>query len=177
MYKYFYMILLAACGNESVSTSENRDGKTQDTTVKTQKKETKSESAGHHGSHGANHSMGEVQIGPVPQNAKVFFKSPKDGAKVSSPVSIQMGVEGMTVVPAGPLKDGTGHHHVIIDSPAPKRGTVVPMDEKHVHFGKGQTEASLELSAGTHTLQLQFANGAHISYGEQLGAKIQITVE
>lgn len=112
-----------------------------------------------------------------PEGAKVMFVEPADGATVKSPVMVKMGVEGMTVQPAGELKEGTGHHHIIVDSDAVPFGTAVPADEKHIHFGKGQTETELELEPGEHTLQLQFADGAHRSYGEQVSAKITITVE
>ena len=46
---------------------------------------------------------------------KVFFKWPKDGSTVASPVFIDMGIEGMIVEPAGVVKDGYGHHHILIN--------------------------------------------------------------
>ena len=170
MKNIFVLLMLTACSQEA-------DTNTTKTEVGTKKTQTKSKTGDHHGTHGNHGSTDEVQIGPVPEGAKVFFKSPANGATVSSPVSIQMGVEGMKVVPAGPLKDGTGHHHIIVDAPAPKKGEVVPADKQHIHFGKGQTEATLELTPGKHTLRLQFANGAHFSYGPQLSSSIEITVE
>ncbi len=128
-----------------------------------------------HGDHGKMDAG--AHIGPVPEGAKVFFVEPKDGATVASPVKIQMGVEGMEVQPAGKIQDGSGHHHIVIDSDSVAKGTLVPADDKHKHFGKGQTETELQLAPGQHTLQLQFANGVHLSYGEQMSAKITITVE
>lgn len=118
-----------------------------------------------------------AHIGPVPEGAKVYFVSPADGATVTSPVKIQMGVEGMEVQPAGKMEDGSGHHHIVIDADPVAKGTLVPADDKHKHFGKGQTETELQLAPGQHTLQLQFANGVHLSYGEQMNSKITITVE
>ena len=96
---------------------------------------------------------------------------------MKSPVKVKMGIEGMIVQAAGEIVEGTGHHHIIIDSPSVPRGTAVQADDKHVHFGKGQKETELTLAAGEHKIQLQFANGAHISYGPQLSTEITITVE
>ncbi|MFT4976887.1 MAG: hypothetical protein ACI8S6_002792 [Myxococcota bacterium] len=125
--------------------------------------------------HGGDAPAGDASA--VPAGARVFFVSPAAGAEVSSPVKVQMGVEGMMVNPAGELKAGTGHHHIIVDSGGVAAGVAVPADETHIHYGKGQTETELELSPGEHTLTLQFANGVHQSYGPQLSNSIQITVK
>lgn len=116
---------------------------------------------------------------PEPEKAelKVFFKSPADGDTVKSPVTIEMGVEGMEVKPAGEMVENTGHHHIIIGPAGIDEGTQVPKDEKHIHFGKGQTEAEIELEPGEHKLTLQFADGAHLSYGDVGATTITITVE
>lgn len=111
------------------------------------------------------------------KTAKVFFEEPKDGAKVKSPVKLVFGVEGMEVRPAGELAENTGHHHVIIDSKHIDEGKAVPKDKQHIHFGKGQTSAEVELPPGEHTLTMQFADGNHMSYGEVMATTITITVE
>ena len=114
-----------------------------------------------------------------PQTAKrVYFVSPTDQEKVKSPVKLTFGVDGMSVRPAGEdVNDKTsGHHHLIIDAEGVKAGAVVPMDKQHIHYGKGQTSAAVELSPGEHTLRLQFADGAHRSYGAKMSAAIKITV-
>lgn len=115
----------------------------------------------------------------VPDPLAVEWLEPKDGAKVKSPVKMKFGVKGMEVVPAGkdPKSRVTGHHHVLIGKESHPFGKVIPADEKHKHFGKGQTEAELELPKGEHTLALQFADGTHASYGERMAATITITVE
>ncbi|MEC7948247.1 MAG: DUF4399 domain-containing protein [Myxococcota bacterium] len=120
------------------------------------------------------HTHGEAHAAAA--GAKVFFVSPADGATVKGPVTVKMGVEGMTVQPAGQLTEGTGHHHVIIDAKGVPKGTAVPADDQHIHFGKGQTETTLELAPGEHTLTLQFADGAHRSYGPEMSATIKVTV-
>lgn len=115
---------------------------------------------------------------PVPADAKVFFKNLEDGQTVSSPFKVEMGVDGMTVEPSGEIKEGYGHHHILIDAgDSMAAGTVVPTDSAHLHFGKGQTETELTLPPGKHTLTLQFADGIHRSYGSQLAASITVTVE
>lgn len=113
----------------------------------------------------------------VPEGAHVFFENLENGAVVSSPVHVVMGVEGMEVQPAGELVSGTGHHHIVINKGHISKGDVVPSDEQHIHYGKGQTETDLELEPGTYTLTMQFANGAHQSYGEGMSATVEITVE
>lgn len=116
--------------------------------------------------------------GPSDAKARVFFAFPQDGAKVYSPVPLVFGVEGMTVTPAGQaMEDRTkGHHHVIVDGKPIAAGTAVPADDKHIHYGKGDTSAKLELPVGKHTLTLQFADGAHLSYGPDLSQTITVEV-
>ncbi len=40
----------------------------------------------------------------------------------------------------------------------------LPADERHVHFGGGQTEAVVELPPGTHRLQLLLGDHNHIPH-------------
>jgi hypothetical protein len=109
--------------------------------------------------------------------ARVFFKNLKNGQTISSKYKIEFGVEGIAVKPAGEITPGTGHHHLIIDGDAIPAGQVVPADATHIHFGKGQTEAEIALTPGKHKLLLQFANGAHLSYGPELSAVVDIIVK
>lgn len=110
----------------------------------------------------------------------VFFKSPENEAVLTSPVEIVFGVSGMKVRPA--LEDvnetTSGHHHLLIDHPVGyiEKGQPIPSDERHIHFGKGETSTSLILAPGIHTLTLQFANGAHLSYGKEMAQTIKVTV-
>ena len=113
----------------------------------------------------------------VPKGARVFFIAPTDGGTVTSPVKVEMGVEGMVVSKAGMLKAGEGHHHLIIGKDGVQEGGVVPADKKHIHFGGGQTETMIELEPGTHQLTLQFADGFHRSYGPALAETITVTVK
>lgn len=128
------------------------------------------------------HDMASMQSGTplpeVPQGARVFFANLKDGQTVSSPFTVEMGVEGIALDSAGAVVAGSGHHHLLIDAgdsiPA---GEVVPKDSAHLHFGNAQTETELTLPAGTHTLTLQFADGIHRSYGSALANSITVTVK
>ena len=112
----------------------------------------------------------------VPEGARVYFKNLSDGEMVKSPVALSFGVEGMEVEPAGELHQGMGHHHIIIDGEPLPKGTVVPADSVNIHYGQGQTETELDLAPGEHTLILQFADGYHQSYGEQMSAKVVFMV-
>ena len=107
---------------------------------------------------------------------RVFFESPADGATVTSPVKVKFGLEGMKIAPLGDMAEKNGHHHLIINGGAVPAGEPVPADEKHLHFGKGQTETEISLAPGKHTLTLQFGNGAHQSYGPVMSKTITVTV-
>lgn len=118
------------------------------------------------------------QLPEVPAGAKVFFVNLKNGQTVSSPVEVEMGVSGMSVDSAGVVKAGSGHHHILIDAgDSVAMGTTIPADAHHLHFGNAQTKAALNLSPGKHRLTLQFADGIHRSYGEQMAASITVNVK
>ena len=114
----------------------------------------------------------------IPEGAKVFFKNLKNGAIISSPFKVEMGVEVIRVDTAGPVVVGSGHHHLFVDAqdslPA---GTIVPKDSTHIHFGKGQTEYEVKLSPGKHKLTLQLADGLHRSYGGRLATTVNVIVK
>ncbi len=116
---------------------------------------------------------------PAATGAEVYIIAPKDGATVKSPVTVQFGLKGMGVAPAGIKFDNTGHHHLLIDSELPaKLGAPLAATEKSVHFGKGQTETSVTLSPGKHTLQLVLADYLHIPHSPPVvSKKITVVVE
>jgi hypothetical protein len=124
-----------------------------------------------------------AQDSKAPADARVYFVNLKDGDTVTSPVLIQFGLSGMGVAPAGVQGDlavGTGHHHLLIN--AELKGddlkAPIPADEKHVHFGKGQTEARVTLPPGRHTLQLVLGDWTHIPHDKPvMSARITITVK
>ncbi|MGD1877275.1 MAG: DUF4399 domain-containing protein [Kiloniellaceae bacterium] len=118
---------------------------------------------------------------PAPAGAEVYFISPQDGATVSSPVTVRFGLRGMGVAPAGDEKANTGHHHLLIDTDAPSGDALnepIPADDHHKHFGGGQTETTLELAPGTHTLQLLLGDWSHIPHNPPvMSQKITVTVK
>ena len=87
----------------------------------------------------------------------------------------------MSVAPAGTEKENTGHHHLLIDTAAPTGDALsepLPADDHHKHFGGGQTETTVELAPGTHTLQLLLGDWSHIPHNPPvLSQKITITVQ
>lgn len=114
----------------------------------------------------------------APESARVYFISPHDGQAVSSPVTVRFGLKGMGVAPAGTDAPATGHHHLLIDTDLPPLGAPVPKDAQHLHFGGGQTEASIELPPGQHTLQLLLGDQHHIPHSPPVvSERITITVE
>ncbi|HUA88055.1 MAG TPA: DUF4399 domain-containing protein [Steroidobacteraceae bacterium] len=115
---------------------------------------------------------------PSPADARVYILAPRAGAHVHAPVLVQFGLKGMGVAPAGVKFDNTGHHHLLIDTDPPADlGAPLPATEHIVHFGKGQTETTLNLAPGKHTLQLLFADQNHIPHSPPLlSQKITITV-
>jgi hypothetical protein len=114
----------------------------------------------------------------APAGAMVYFISPANGAKVTSPVTVRFGLRGMGVAPAGATNPNTGHHHLMIDSELPPDNLPIPNDEKHRHFGAGQTEVDLTLTPGQHTLQLVLGDALHIPHQPPVRSeKITITVQ
>ena len=109
---------------------------------------------------------------------QVYFIEPANGAVVGNEVKVVMGVRGMEVKPAGTVAENTGHHHLLIDATPLNAGESIPVGSaQHLHFGKGQTETTIKLTPGEHKLTLQFADGAHVSYGEKMRSTITVTVQ
>lgn len=123
---------------------------------------------------------------PAPEGAEAYFVNIEDGATVSSPVTVIFGLSGMGVAPAGTEKENTGHHHVLVDRPPFGEGpddeemseSGLFSDDNHRHFGGGQTEVSLELDPGEHTLQLVLGDQNHVPHDPPVTSEqITITVE
>lgn len=112
------------------------------------------------------------------KNSDLYFITPKDGDHVSNPITVRFGLKGMGVAPAGIEKEQTGHHHLLIDTDLPDLNQPIPKDAHHEHFGGGQTESVIELSPGTHTLQLLLGDHNHFPHDPPLKSQqISITVE
>jgi hypothetical protein len=115
---------------------------------------------------------------PSPAGAEVYIISPKDGAAVTSPFVVQFGLKGMGVAPAGVKIEGTGHHHLLIDSDAPTNlDEPLTANDQLIHFGKGQTQAVVTLPPGKHTLLLLMGDYHHRAHNPPVfSKKITITV-
>ena len=97
-------------------------------------------------------------------HAKAYFVNLKNGDTVSNPIKITFGISGMKIAPAGTNEPNTGHFHLLIDTQltAEEKKFAIVKDDKHLHFGKGQTETTLTLTPGKHTLQIVMADGNHV---------------
>ncbi len=113
---------------------------------------------------------------PRPEGARVYFITPKAGESLKSPVVVRFGLEGMGVAPAGVAQPNTGHHHLIIDAELPPADLPVPKSDEYLHFGGGQTEISLELAPGKHTLQLLLGDHNHVPHDPPIASE-RITIE
>jgi hypothetical protein len=114
-----------------------------------------------------------------PAGAVAYIISPRDGDTVTSPFTVQFGLKGMGVAPAGINFTNTGHHHLLIDvTEMPDFKLPLPATDKIKHFGLGQTETELSLPAGRHTLQLVLGDLLHIPHDPPVvSKKITITVK
>ena len=124
-------------------------------------------------------AMAEALASQAPDNAQAYIISPQDGSTVSSPFTVQFGLSGMGIAPAGIDRPATGHHHLLVDlETLPDLDQALSATENIKHFGGGQTEAKLELSPGKHTLQLVLGNYAHIPHNPPVMSEpINITVK
>ena len=112
----------------------------------------------------------------APHGAKVFIVSPKNGATVGQDVHVVFGVKGIKIAPATDAAPGTGHHHLLIDvKELPPSDAPIPVDANHKHYGKGQTEDTIHLTPGDHTLQLDFADYRHMQFDPPIVSK-KITI-
>ncbi|MFK7793331.1 MAG: DUF4399 domain-containing protein [Devosiaceae bacterium] len=123
------------------------------------------------------HAMDQTM---APEGAEVYFIALDDEATLTNPVTIQFGLRGMGVAPAGVEQMNTGHHHLLINMPLDQVDLTasLPNDDNHRHFGGGQTEVTLDLPAGTHTLQLLLGDHNHIPHNPVIASDvITVTVE
>ncbi|MEO0401593.1 MAG: DUF4399 domain-containing protein [Pseudomonadota bacterium] len=127
-----------------------------------------------------------AQDTPAPDGAEVYFVNLEDGATVSSPVTVIFGLAAMGVAPAGTEKENTGHHHLLLNRPPLGQGEDgaeefeygLPADDNHIHFGGGQTQVTLDLPAGQHTMQLVMGDLNHVPHATPITSDvITITVE
>ena len=155
--------------------------------------------AGPHASHGGMQAGGPMAPNPTPTapaqvttstpalssgyqkvaaspGARVYFANLRNVMVVSNPVTVVFGLEGMGVAPAGVEKAGTGHHHLMINVNGWDANAPLPATDNIRHFGGGQTQTTLDLKPGPHTLQLVLADQNHIPHHPVvMGERITIT--
>ena len=108
---------------------------------------------------------------------KVYFINLKNGDMLKSPFLVQFGLSGKGVAPAGVEVANTGHHHLLINVDELDFKMPIPSSKKHLHFGLGQTETVLDLSAGEYKLQLVLGDKYHIPHNPPLVSEvIEVTV-
>ena len=115
----------------------------------------------------------------APAGAKVFIVSPADGATVDKTFTVKFGIEGMKLAPAGDATPNTGHHHLLVDvDQQPPADQPLPVTDHILHFGKAQTETTLTLAPGKHTLQLLLGDRFHVPFKPAVESKkITVTVK
>jgi hypothetical protein len=117
---------------------------------------------------------------PSAEGAYVYIISPANGETVTSPVLVKFGLRGMGIAPAGVEHEYAGHHHLLVDVDPellPPLDKPLPADDQHIQYGKGQTEAYVDLKPGTHTLQLMLADHNHMPHKPPLlSAHIMVNV-
>ena len=116
-----------------------------------------------------------------PEGAYEYFVNLKNGDTVTSPFKVVFGLSSnMGIAPSGVDKPNVGHHHLLIDKTlsAEEMTQPITVDEQHVHFGKGQTETTVTLPPGKHTLQLMLGDWTHIPFNPPVKSEvITITVK
>lgn len=116
----------------------------------------------------------------APEDARVFFIGLESGQTVSNPVTLYFGLEGMGVAPAGAEFSDTGHHHLFInlDPATTDLNEPIPATDQIRHFGGGQTQVTMDLPVGTHTLWLLLGDYAHVPHDPAIMSEpLVITVE
>lgn len=123
------------------------------------------------------HSTASDTASMAPAGARAYILSPAQGARVSSPITVVFGLDGMGIAPAGTHSTNTGHHHLLVDTELPA-DLNAPLGTDVKHFGGGQTQTHLELTPGPHSLQLLLGDHLHRPHQPPVfSEKITIIVE
>ncbi len=124
-------------------------------------------------------SLAASNLSHADKAAYSYIISPANGQTVPEEFTVRFGLSGMGIAPAGIDKSGTGHHHLLVDvDELPDLSEPLAATSHIRHFGGGQTETTISLSPGQHTLQLLLGNYTHVPHDNPvLSDKIEIIVE
>lgn len=111
-------------------------------------------------------------------DARVWFVTPQDGDEIRGTVRVELGNEGVEVVPAGVPGQGKGHHHLFVNEDVTPLDAVIPANNPGIiHLGQGQGEHLLEgLEPGDYRLIAVLADGIHVPVDPPLADTIHIRV-
>jgi len=120
----------------------------------------------------------DVVRSPSPDGATVGFANLADGDVVPPGFTVRFTVSGMGIAPAGVDIENTGHFHLLIDvEELPDMSGPLPATPHILHFGKGQSEAQLDLPEGSHTLRVLLADHLHVPHDPPvISPPVRITV-
>lgn len=111
---------------------------------------------------------------PAPPDAYLYIGWPNDGEQITRRrFRVWFGYRYAGIAPAEVEKADTGHHHLIVDAVLPPFDEEIPSDKNYLHFGGGQTETTLELPPGKHTLQLLLGDHEHIPHNPPVYSKVK----
>ena len=110
----------------------------------------------------------------------VSITSPVNGARLQGGTFIlTMEVSGVSIVPAGTMEEGTGHHHLVIDGPLPdSMAPIPPTTDVVIHLGQAQTEYEITgLTPGRHTVIAVVGDGMHIPLAPWVADTVTVLVQ
>lgn len=105
------------------------------------------------------------------------FATPASGASIAGGVPFTLAADGITIEPAGDVREAAGHFHVIADAGCVKTGEAIPKDADHVHLGSGAAEGTIYLTPGTHDLCVQVGDGVHTAKGVSSTISVEVGVK
>jgi hypothetical protein len=105
-----------------------------------------------------------IAVAQSPAGGVPGILAPQNGETVTNPVTIRIGIREGSTPAADRSADRQGAHlHLVIDAPLPEAGNMIPMDSHHIHLLHGETQKTISLSSGKHTIQLIEGSMAHVA--------------
>jgi len=119
---------------------------------------------------GGDAPSGDMDAGAAPEAATaeaqptVRILEPAEGAMITgTSVTVRLDASGVSIVPAGDMTMGTGHHHLYLDADLTEPGVPVPsIPGSIIHMGDASSAYTFEgLTPGQHRIIAVVADGAH----------------